>query len=579
MNSNLKSIRLHFIILGLMAGGLASCNEESVSGPQGSDPNSNPNSEKTTVINISLEDFGEAFGQPSSRVVLDTETDGWSYIRFSTDRENPDRIGFYSLYGNKQAEDANGPFINEPMLFTGYSNDRMAGFSSSDMDCDLSSVVWNKTAAYFPYSDSMEGSGIELRKIDETGTYRCVDLLFLSNISQGGSQTVAGMTGNFNHIFSEIVIYRGEGFQNPPDGKDEITIVLDKGVSHARLVDNRYPDDRQGGQNSWKMVELFYDEANSLGLSETQCQEWKAWKSPLEGLENENIFYVIVPTMFAEERSVVKYIKIYDDFGELHYLSQLPLSRDNKVVNGYKYNIEIKMEGLVATVNPFDISEWNDGEGDTDITQHHAAGISDPVDLKRWAESYNAFKTGGGGEDIEKTLSEFGDKIIGSDNSIHWHFYITDDIVFNTADADLYKNLKIDYFDDILDGQHNTISNLFIEGAGLFGTIGNNGSIINLHFDALSVENSGQQPAGGLAQNISGGEITGCSIDATVISDGPAGILAGNLSNAKVSGNSFTGLVIASSTSQDPLALAGNISSSEISGNNLAGVLFTVKSN
>lgn len=556
-----------------MAGGLASCNEELASVSQGSDPNSNPNSREVTVLNITLGDYGE----PSSRVVLDTETDGWSYLRFSTDRENPDRIGFYSLYGNRLAEDGNGSFINEPMLFKGYSTDRMASFTSDNMDCDLTSVVWNKTAAYFPYTENMEESGMELRKEVAAGSFRCEDLLFLSNISQGGSQTVAGMTGNFNHIFSEIVIYRGEGFQNPSD--DEITIVLDRGVSHARLVDNRYPDDRQGGQNSWKMIELFYDESNSHGLSETECQEWKAWKSPVAGDENENIFYVIVPTMFADERTAVKYIKIYDDFGELHYLSQLPLARDNKLVNGYKYNIEIKMEGLVATVNPFDITEWNEGEGDTDITERHAVGISNPADLNKWAENYNAFKAGGGGEDIEKTLSQFGDKIIGNDNSIHWHFYITDDIVIQPEDAALYKNLKIENFDDILDGQHNTISNLLIDGTGLFGTIGSNGRIINLHFDALTVENLTTGAAGGLAENISGGEISGCSIDATVISNGPAGILAGSLSSAKVHGNSFTGLVIGKSTSESPKALAGTISSSEISDNNLAGVLFTVKSN
>ena len=544
---------LQLISIVLFMGLLSSCKEDAIEYR----PNPTPN----PLTTIYAEIFPE---ENSTRAVTTQVEDKWSFTNFSNNGgSNPDKIGFYSLYGNRESEGGNGSFTNEPMIYQGPAGSTFSSFTSSTMDCDISLVVWNKTAAYFPYTDQMEIKGLELRRTAESeNDLRCIDMLFMSNLNKNGSQGVAGMSARFSHAFSEIIFLRGEGFDSPKN--PEITVVLDRGYSHAKIVDNKFIT-VNNLQDSWKMVSLVYEE--NYRLSEEDCREWKAWKGG--AYNGEEAYYVIIPTMYYTDRCKVSYIKIWDNYGKEHNISAIPLyNGGNTLYNGHRYPVEIKMEELVPTIHPYEILDWDE---DQDVTETHAAGISSAADFAGWINDYNAFLNDGSKED---DLLKYGDKIIASDGSIHWHFYITDD--FDCNNDDVYKNLYLSELKDILDGQHNTVSNLFLNKS-LIGNIIEGGEIINLSFDALTVTSKETEAIGALAKNIQGGIVTGCKIDATVISEGAVGILTGSMSSGSVEGNSFTGLLIGKETSTNPKGLSGTEPGGTISDNNLSGVLFTQK--
>ena len=504
--------------------------------------------------------------------------DRWSYSNF----ENGDKIGFYSLYGNSAADDGNGSFENEPMTYSGGT------FVNPDIFFDINYFVPEKsTFYYFPWHDNIEYDpnhtqynanddyGLELRQTDVDGIEKCLDMLWVYSASS------ATANQRFAHTFSSIVIIRGEGFQNPPDDKKEIKVVLSKGVSHITLD---YDKDHV------KNVKLVYLYGYK---TESECREWKAW-GPLKYISNvgksdekeyPEAYYVVLPTTRGNERLSVEYIEMYDNEGNRKKITDFKLYTSSSNTNnsrilsiGERYPLEIKMVGVDVVVSPIEIKPWDD---DQKIEEVKTAGIPDVTEFNKWVLAYNQFLQNRNSENYDETLKSYGDKTIKADGSVYWTFYINGDLDFseyiasNEAENKIGSlNFMLEQFDDCLEGNGNSISGLTVN---FIKNLGENGKIQNMTFRGININNGdATQNTGGLL-NVCRGTIEKCEIDGTVTSSGGVGLIAAEGINATITDCKLRGLLLGSATaSQGMFASASDCN--EIN-NNTAGLIFQTNTN
>ena len=232
-------------------------------------------SDESQHLSVTVTLPGTVFGETRANL---EQKDGWSVVSF----EKGDEVGLYSSAGNMKTNDGNGPFINASMSFSRSVTTSSSGsesgyvtnyqFDNPDLEMDRSKFKYNETTLYFPYCEDMTDKGLPLRrKKDNTGVDRCVDFLLMDHLNSSKLTNEQQLSGSFNHVFSELIIVRGEGFENA-DNKD-ITIVLSQGYSHVRLVDNK----TNFNKDAWKIPELFYDP--SCGMTEAECRKWQAWQA------------------------------------------------------------------------------------------------------------------------------------------------------------------------------------------------------------------------------------------------------------------------------------------------------------
>ena len=515
------------------------------------------------TISVNLENSLRA-----SRAIFETQ-DGWSVTSF----QRGDEVGLYSSAGNNKVDNGNGPFINVPLSFTravsssnnsGESGSTNYQFDNEDLEMDRSKFLYDHTSLYYPYSEDMNTTGLLLReKKDGEGPLRCLDFLFMDHLLSSKLLNEQQLAGNFNHIFSELIIVRGEGFSEASD--KTITVVMSEAYSHVKLVDN----ETNFNQDAWKIPQLVYNA--SCGMTEKECKNWEAWQGEnytpsFTGATEMEAWYVILPTMLSNNRTSIDHIEIYDDSGNLQKISSFSLYNGTKQLpGGWKYPIEIKMEGLVPTVNPYQILQW---EEETDVTDERKAGISDASEFEDWVGYYNNYKLTGD----DQYLEDFGDKIM-EEGTTTWCFYLLNDIDLGNKKYNLSK------FSDILDGLGNTISNLSLTSS-FIDSFEEKGEIINLNFQGLTVNSDSPDPVGGLIKNMSGGIIQRVNIDATVIGNSSVGMLAATLSGGQIEDSTFSGLLIGSGsyTSASKYLFATQPSGSfKLSNNNCSGILFTYK--
>ena len=468
-------------------------------------------------------------------------TDRWSYTKF--DSRN-DVIGFYSLYGNLDGVDGNGPFANARMVYERETSNRSV-FGPAGMNYDVALINQDvtKTFVYFPYSDRMEDEGMELRTMVD-GVYRCVDALAMSkiSISDGGI-----MSGAFDHTFSEVVILRGYGFDEPREGQDEIKVVTTLPYSHAKVVDNG-----NSNHDDWKILKPVYNPEYTT-LSEQQCREWVAWDGePYEDASGKRYpaKYAIIPTAISGDRSTVNYVELYDNYGTLHKVTTFGLmsETDKRVSPRERYWLTVRLEGLVPTIYPFAITPWAE---ETHYTEQRATGINDPDEFMTFVLAYNTYNEKGRSEEWEEALKTFGDRYVKGDD-VRWHFHINGDI--GSLDV---ENINIATLCDTLDGRTNTIDKLKSNKA-FITELQSGGCIRNLTVTGLNVvANASDEIVGGLVQTMEGGLITGCRVDGYVNATGAAGLAVGQFSAGTISNCSFSGLVVASSSSDAAKGLIG----------------------
>lgn len=526
-----------------------------------------------------------------TRARLAQGNDYWSYTRFDS---STDTIGFYSLMGNLAVDNGNGSFINEPMVFVrseGNANqaDRLwrGVFRGVNMDYDLGMIhtPGNKTFVYFPYSAYMEedkGKGIWLRKkvtsSDGTISYRCVDALYIPNIDDNNN---AVMSGDFNHNFCELLITRGEGFDNPPEGCERITVVTTTPYTHVRVKDNPYTN-----HADWKMLEPYYDEENTWNWSTSDkeltpyeaCRRWDTWKGA--PIQNDPLAqpiptnYVIIPTALSSSRSTVEYIEICDNNGLWQKITSFALMNqtDKRANPTYRVPVEVRMEGLIPTIYPFSISEWDDPEN---ITDERSRGINSPSEFYDFLMAYNRYIDSN--RTNETGLENFGDRS-EKDGVVGWHFYLNQDIDMRNIQTDNVEfNYRITELADTLDGLRHSITNLRIKDAsGFIEKMVDGACVTNLEISGITVTNSfgDTQTTGGFINNMEGGVISSCSVDGTITSPGLVGMAVGTMTGGSILNCSFTGMLVGKDT-YDNLLASPPSGDYTLRGNNYAGLIFT----
>lgn len=566
----------------LLAGLITSCSAE--------DKLSDGDEGRTITVVASIKGSGETESRAN---VEEMNHDGWSNSSFTSD----DKMGFYSEHGDYYKPLGEDQVINLELDYKGnnqFLNPNNFVFAPSRMSA---STIF----MYYPYSQSMTDSeglsenapGMKLR-IENDGIEKCVD--FLDNLSiDAGALGYGVLTGTFQHAFSELIIMRGEGFNEPPEGKEEIWVVMQNPFTHVKINYSLDP--------SWSCYpELVYNE--NSGLSQEDAKRWQAWRGgnytqTEQDPEGVPAWYVLLPCIGQNNsRYTVEYIELYDNDGNLQKVTSLSLAprpndnkRFTKILNeGKRYPLVVEMKELVPTINPYPITPW---EGDTDFTNERKRGIETAFDFKAWRTYYMGFIADG---EYENELLKYGDKIVNADgDKLYWHFYLLDNINLNEIVLEDEENDGTNYvilpeLNDILDGvnmnemENNVRPNFSITGLGktLVGTMSGYGALQNIDFEnpQVRIETTPETTAAtGILVNqmTSGSTIDNCNINyGSLFSPGPVGFVAGSIENATISNCSVNGFMVGQSTLPDApyLYMIGNQSGNNTLENNESNVVF-----
>ena len=552
---------------------------------------------KHNITTLSIRMNIEGKINQGTRVERTTIDDEWSFTDFTTG----DKMGFYASGGNWLNEQSN-VFNNQELI---YQDNNIFTTPNGNGNFSPSDMKGNEVYMYYPYCSSMSDNGLELRVKEkpEDVYYKCIDYLSANNLTMEGMQngTLTSMFGTFTHTFSELIIMRGEGFNNPPMNTNEIdysriTVVINKGITNIKVNFDM--------ENGWYCVpELVYDPDNSNKISSDNSFRWNAWKGGNYGITTEDsvgkeAWYVIVPTLgtSGNGRSMVEYIELYDNEGNLQRVTSLKLSGANTsnptkyLDSGWRYPMEITMQELVPTVNPFPISRWDEN---IDLSDTREYGINDVTEFAKWVYDYNAYLSKPSDEN-EKKLLEYGDKIITPDtNEVNWKFYILSDINLeeyqpltseessNSDERYIIPSLK----NATLDGQSTILSGgifLNYKISGLSKTfIGemNNGQIQNLDFISPDIQNpASNETAGILVNRMTNSNVYNCNIDNGTLfnPNGPGGFIAGSISGGSVKDCTLKGSLVVSSTAGGNAAkIIGTLSDIDATfeNNDVAGIV------
>lgn len=480
--------------------------------------------------------------------------DEWSYTNFQVD----DEMGFFSSGGNfTDGNYGEAPFVNQRLIYTGGTG----GNNFRDPDNTQFSpthMKGNEIFMYFPYSpDITSPNGIPLRtnigtNKEHLDTARCIDLLstdYLSIYSENTSSSAA-LYGEFLHTFAELIIMRGKGFDNPPkiEGVNEweIKVVLNTPITGLTV-------ETAGEGESWKCTPKFVWDETAMP-EKLDAQTWDAWLGgnfylTEQDQVGQNAWYVIVPTIgcYANVgskregvRTIVEYIELYDNDGNLQRVSSLRLSNSNTkyVDGGWRYPMQISMEELVPTANPCAIIPW---KPDVDLTDARMRGINNPTEFSNWITAYNSYLNNPTDDNNINALLQYGDLYQNPDGSNYWHFYVLTDLDLSSLSTDAATPL-IPRLQDILDGQSTNFTNgRFLNynitglNAPLVGTLsGENANVRNFNFrnpDIMFGENV-SEPAGIIANIMADrASVVNCQIRQGTMyhPDGPAGMIAGSI--------------------------------------------------
>lgn len=507
-----------------------------------------------------------------TRAARATNYDYWSYVYFNN---RSDVVGFYSATGNLDSPDGNGPFVNARML---YSKSRTSGnyiyglFDPIDMDYNLDLIIADnkKTFLYFPWSPDVEDEGMELRVKASDGSTRCVDALRIQSINDNSG---AIMSGRFYHSFSEVVIIRGEGFDRPPEGQEDVYVVLDQGYSHVKVVDNPYTN-----HSDYKLLMPVYNTGYTYDgqeMSQQDCRKWQAWRgedfisSALKGPQP--AWYVILPTTLSNGRSSVSWIEICDNQGTWHKVSSFYLltQNDKRLTPGDRYPVEIVMENLVPTIYPYGIQPWAEVQN---ITDERSSGISDETAFADFIMRYNDYIASGRTD--EHDLDKYGDRW-DVNGEIGWHFYINDNLDMSKLPV---QNYRITELRDTIDGMRNSIANIrLMNNQGFVENLTEGGCLMNTSFPGLTLTNTNatsDQVTGGLVYQQHGGLISNCTVNGNIRTRGQVGMGVGRMLGGTIKGSTFTGLIMCDGTYNNLFGVAPS-TSADLRNNNFSGVVVT----
>ncbi|MCH5240581.1 MAG: hypothetical protein J1F38_10185 [Muribaculaceae bacterium] len=525
------------------------------------------------VVYANIEGSNQASVSRASTTTID---DQWSIVSF----EDGDKIGIFSSGGNFREE--NGPFDNEELIYDG---ERFIGEGGSTFSPTYMNGA--ESLIYYPYTSDISDPGLLLRTTadGEDAPLRCVDMLASYELvitGNDGGQDMA-LFGKMTHAFAELIIMRGEGFDNPPADTDEIqysriTAVLSEPFTRIQITMSSDP---------WSCTPVLSYNSSDIPVPDN-ARKWVAWKGGNYGITQTNpvgkeAWYVVVPTVGSQQgikkagyRSYVDYIELYDNEGHLQRVSGLKLSGQNSkyVDAGWRYPMEITMNELVPTVNPYPITPWGK---DTNLTDERKRGINNLTEFAAWVRDYNAYMLDPKNDQKIDALLSYGDKYQDPDGNISWHFYLLSDIDLTSYNPLPYVDSEGETVNpsegviilkllDILDGRGTTLvdskfvnhkimglTKTFIGEMSVNTSNQNNGSLQNLDFiepfinNAVNVESA----TGIMATSINGGSVVNCNIiDGKLLNPGgPAGMVSGTMNSGIVRDCTFSGLLVCASTS------------------------------
>ena len=478
------------------------------------------------------------------------EDDGWTYRHFSSG----DKIGFYSSSGRFPY---NSPFVNLQLEYS--HTDEKTNFTifktEDGQTFDPAGMIAKNVFLYSPYSENMSAAvnpGINLRETVTDGntnvtSVRCID--FLTGEGFNASNLDEGiLSGVFYHIFSELIIIRGEGFDKPKaptgDNPNRITVVMKEPFTHVKV---------NYAQNPWSCrPELIY---YSDVMSADAAKRWETWK---HGLYYDNEFttpveadYVVLPTLGNTDKETgipvsygqqteVDYIELYDNDGVLQRVTSLSLADGNsrRLNSGWRFPMTISMKELVPTVYPHTIQPWGP---DKDITELRTKGIKNS-NFYDFVNDYNSYQSDPSFE--RSKLYNYGDfeTMEGSDTEGKWHFYLQEDIDLSIGSFPQGGNPIIRTFSDVLDGKKSTLSDsrgnnyrIFNQKSPLIGTMMSSAIVEEIDFDSplVACQSAGDayDYIGVIANNITtGAAVVNCTItNGTVIGPNYVGLIAGSV--------------------------------------------------
>lgn len=599
---------------------------------QGCNDELEPNSQNSTLsesrgIYAELMLDGFANGIPNTRF-SEREQDGWTW---SGGLVNGDTVGMFARKGNPYINNGAGPIINLPMFYSSVSYVTNQGEVRSttsvvnpNFEMDLTAITYEYTIAfYYPYTELMGSEenydpvtgimdpdkgpmpGLELRVRDDDGILKCRNFYFTHGVNLSWLQKRV-LVATLSPKNCELIIMRGEGFDNPIDEEGnpnyDIWVGLNFAATHVRIAD-------YGGVGSAFNNQIYYQPGYSIEgkeMSEEDAKRWQAWSGAPQVVNGETYpaYYVSlpVPTYSYNKTGVqasqnttipsIMYVEMYDNDGRKQKVSSIELKENKNSVShktvsaAWQYPFIVQTTELGATLSQVQIDNWDKDGDDKNITDEREAGIHDASEYNDWAELYNSYNdpvNSNQKDQLYERLKHYGDNIDGI-----WYFYINNDIRFSADEAPTtVSNLQ-----DVIQGSNNfnyfSISNVY-DNYPLFLEISGNGVVQNLSFNNFYITPMDNAATGCIAQRIigsqeesnrSGGIIRNCRIvSSTVSSSGPVGMLAGEMNGGEIDHCTFSGFLQGSSTAtglfQNVLGITPTTDPLNDPSNNFSNIIFS----
>ena len=414
-----------------------------------------------------------------------------------------DMIGFYSM--RDALGDASGGYSNYPMYYSESGN----YFTNEELVVDYPNNL-GYTFAYYPYSSS---------NTDVIDIYR-PDGSVEDILVAGSSQIVQGrIYFGFRHAFSMLIIIPGAGF-DAAGNQEEAKVVLKTGRKAVVMKDEA------GGSITLEVEDDAAAKKEFMAVRHTDVVL-------SEGGDVIPVCYSVILPEGAE----VDYFVLTDNHGGTQriYPGLDPLEQ------GWRYPVNVSMEGTAPVVWPYEILPWEDEEL---IELGGDYGIGSTADFENWVLLYNSYLRNLDDDGTVEGLRKYGEMTDGK-----WKFRLMADIditgIFSGA-ASLVTELK-----DELDGRNYTLTGL---ACTLAAALSDGGAVKNLNIASADISASGTSAVGVVANVMTGGSIIDCGLsDLRIEAEGLAGALVGSATGGSLTGNSVSGLLLSAGCSPDGL--------------------------
>lgn len=354
----------------------------------------------------------------------------------------------------------------------------------------------------------------------------------------------------FRHRFAMVLLFLGEGFSPDTEGNGKLTVNLTYHVLGAHILRKEIdPFPYEDFPLTVDTVPL--DKASEYGFGRSSFTAPRVdGYTLLVGQEPRTVYPVILPA-----GAKIDYIEVKDKTGKLQRVKPARGEALTGLEGGWKHPLTIRMEGIVPTVYPHEIIDWNEQHvGEVD----KLPGIHSEEQFAAWLKVYNRnvdkWEAMNVADSVE--LAHYGvhndGETPGTDG---WTFYLWNDIDCKDMKPDANGAFVKALTEGVtFDGKGYVLHNLMLDfehtapSSGRVGLIGEirGGRLRNLHLDFVTVRNmTADALSGCIAGCISGGEVYDCTVReaAMMCRDGVAGVLAGEMTGGRVSDCKFHGMV------------------------------------